>query len=241
MPIITAIANGKGGTGKTVTATNLAAALAIAERKTLLVDWDPQGNSTTGMGMRKHFYRHHEGIRIAPSWLPNLDLLPAGPELINLERESIKANASLEILKENLVNTQYDNILIDCAPSLSWLTLAALVAASDVLIPMQCEFYSMDGLSQLLQVIELLKLRGHHCDIRGVLLTMYDARSNLTKTVERNVIRYFTVDKVYKTYIHRSIRISEATSYGKPGILYAPKSRGAADYIAFAQEFMAQV
>ena len=236
---IIAIANRKGGTGKTTTSVNLSSALALAGHKVLLVDWDPQKNATTGLGMKDEV-ANYSGFTAIPSNIPNLDIFTSNEDLNIFEENAIKSQLHLRVLQEKLQKLQYPYIIIDCAPSLSWLTLNALAAASDVLIPMQCEFYSLEGLSQLYQMLELMQLRNYKCKLHGIVFTMYDARNRLTNAVHQDVAKYFG-DKVYKTTIPRNVRLAEAPSYGKPCITYAPKSFGAEAYQELAKEFLLRI
>jgi len=245
---IIAIANQKGGVGKTTTAVNMAASLAAAEKKVLLIDSDPQGNSTSGMGIdRKEItgstYDLYTGTRGIDeikksthfSWL---DVIPAGIDLVGVEVELIQMIARERVLKKALqsVRPNYDYIFIDCPPSLGLLTVNALTAADGVLIPVQCEYYALEGLSALMNTIKLIKQDlNPDLAIEGVLLTMYDSRNNLADQVALEVRKYFG-DKVYTTIIHRNVALSEAPSYGKPVLLYDIRSRGAQSYLDLAKE-----
>jgi chromosome partitioning protein len=245
---IIAIANQKGGVGKTTTAVNMAASLAAAEKKVLLIDSDPQGNSTSGMGIdrkeiRGSTYDLYTGTRGIDeikksthfSWL---DVIPAGIDLVGVEVELIQMIARERVLKKALqsVRPNYDYIFIDCPPSLGLLTVNALTAADGVLIPVQCEYYALEGLSALMNTIKLIKQDlNPDLAIEGVLLTMYDSRNNLADQVAQEVRKYFG-DKVYTTIIHRNVALSEAPSYGKPVLLYDIRSRGAQSYLDLAKE-----
>lgn len=248
---IIAIANQKGGVGKTTTAVNLSACLAHMGKKTLLVDIDPQGNATSGIGVEKHEIEQcaydllvdEVDVRqvIRPTNIDRLHIIPATIQLAGAEIELVPI-VSREVRLQKALNPikdVYDFIIIDCPPSLGLLTINALTSADTVLIPVQCEYYALEGLSQLLNTIRLVqKHLNSNLRIEGVLLTMFDARTNLGIQVIQEVKKYFR-EKVYETIIPRNVRLSEAPSHGKPIILYDAKSRGAEVYADFAKEVIA--
>jgi len=248
---IICIANQKGGVGKTTTAINLAASLAAAEKKTLLIDCDSQGNASSGMGIdkdiisKKNLYHSLIGKVllkevIVSTQLPFLDVVPANQDLIGIEVEFVTLEdreKKLRILLKNL-DAAYDFIIIDCPPSLGFLTVNALVASDYLVIPLQCEYFAMEGLGYLLNTVRLVKTRlNPSLALGGILLTMFDTRNTLSHRVSEDVKKHFG-QKVFKTIIHRNVRLSESPSHGLPIILYDIKSRGAVSYMELAQEIL---
>ncbi|NMA55438.1 MAG: ParA family protein [Firmicutes bacterium] len=245
---VIAIANQKGGVGKTTTAINLAAALVLEGRRVLLVDIDPQGNATSGLGVNKEeldacIYEVLLGLRAIqqvkmPTALKGLHLIPAAVDLAGAEIELVPLPKREERLRQALVaeRNRYDYVFIDCPPSLGLLTLNALVAADSVLVPIQCEFYALEGLGQLLSTIGMVQSSlNPKLELEGVLMTMFDARTNLSIQVVDEVKKHFR-DQVYRNIIPRNVRLSEAPSHGKPVMIYAPRSRGAEVYKDLAKE-----
>lgn len=247
---IIAIANQKGGVGKTTTSINLSAALAAQGKKVLIIDTDPQGNATSGFGIEKNeldntVYELMLGectIKecILSEVIPNLDMLPTNVNLAAIEIETIDVENKEYILKNELdwIKDKYDFILIDCPPSLSMLTVNAMSAADSVLVPIQCEYYALEGLSQLIHTINLVKSRlNEDLEMEGVVFTMYDSRTNLSAEVVENVKENLD-EKIFDTVIPRNIRLAEAPSFGKPITEYDPKSAGSVSYISLAQEII---
>jgi len=245
---IISVANQKGGVGKTTTAINLSASLAVAEKKILVIDIDPQGNSSSGLSFpntQPSIYDLLVGSvsfsdTIVKEVIPFLDLIPATIDLVGAEIELLEMERREFILKERIkeAKSKYDYIFIDCPPTLGILTLNALASSDSVLIPVQCEYFALEGLGQLLRTIALVKERfNKHLTIEGVLLTMYDSRLKLSEQVAEEVRKYFE-DKVFTTKIHRNVRVSEAPSFGKPVLMYDALSNGAKNYIELAQEFL---
>ena len=250
MAQVICIANQKGGVGKTTTAINLSASLAVSEKRTLLVDCDPQANATSGVGIDqsttdKTLYHGMLGQAgseslIRDSAIATLKVIPSNMELIGFEVEMM-SNPDRENALKNLIadlDSSFEYIILDCPPSLSLLTVNALTAADSLLIPLQCEFYALEGLGQLLQTVKRIRQSlNPQLKIAGILLTMFDRRTNLSYQVAEETEKYFT-DLVFKTMIPRNIRLSEAPSFGKPILLYDATSTGARSYIELARELM---
>jgi chromosome partitioning protein len=250
MAKIISVANQKGGVGKTTTAINLSASLAVAEKRTLLVDIDPQANSTSGFGYNKdeheetiyHAIIRGNGLRkaILKTSLPFLDIAISNTDLIGAEIELIHElgrEQKLKILLEEIENS-YDFVLIDCPPSLGLLTVNSLTASHSVIIPLQCEYFAMEGLGQLMRTVSLVRSRlNPSLLIEGILITMFDSRNNLAHQVVNEVQSHFG-NKVFKTIIPRNVRLGEAPSHGKPVILYDIHSKGAESYLSLAKEVL---
>jgi chromosome partitioning protein len=250
MARIIGVANQKGGVGKTTTAINLAASFAVLEYKTLLVDADPQANSTTGVGFDLHnittslydcmVNNAKADEVILKSDIPNLDVIPSHIDLVGAEIEMINYPNRENVMKALLddVRDKYDFIVIDCSPSLGLITVNSLVAADSVIVPVQCEFFALEGLGKLLNTIKIVQSRlNPNLQIEGILMTMYDGRLRLCNQVVSEVRRHFD-EMVFSTIIHRNTRLSEAPSVGKPVILYDSESKGAINYLNLAKEVL---
>jgi len=250
MAKIISVANQKGGVGKTTTAINLSASLAVAEKRTLLIDIDPQANSTSSFGFDKNeidetiydAIMRGDGFQTAirKTALPFLYLIPSNTDLIGAEIELIGElgrEQKLKVLLEE-IESQYDYVLIDCPPSLGLLTVNSLTASHSVIIPLQCEYFAMEGLGQLMRTISLIRSRlNPSLSIEGILITMFDGRNNLAHQVVREVQNHFG-NRVFRTIIPRNVRLSEAPSHGKPVILYDVHSKGAESYLNLAKELL---
>ena len=249
MARIICVANQKGGVGKTTTSVNLSASLATRGRRVLLIDMDPQGNASSGLGLKKHEYQdsniYHVLIGentlsevIRPSAVNNLSVAPANPDLVGAEIELVDTPKREYRLKDELrpLLDSYDYVLIDCPPSLGLLTLNSLTAANTFIVPLQCEYYALEGLSQLLNTAGLIKKNiNPELRIEGIVLTMFDTRNNLSHQVVSEIQTHFG-DKVFKSIIPRNVRLSEAPSHGQPIIEYDPRSIGATKYLELAEE-----
>lgn len=247
---IIAIANQKGGVGKTTTSINLAASLGVLEKKVLLIDADPQANATSGIGIEVEnveigtyqLLEHSNTAKqaIVKTDTPNLDIIPSHIDLVAIEIELVDKEAREYMLKKALleIKNDYDFIIIDCAPSLGLLTLNALTAADAVIIPIQCEYFALEGLGKLLNTIKSVqKIHNPELDIEGLLLTMYDSRLRLSNQVVEEVQKHFN-DMVFQTIIQRNVRLSEAPSYGESIINYDASSKGASNYLSLAREII---
>lgn len=246
---IIAVANQKGGVGKTTTTVNLSTILAKRGKKVLLIDTDPQGNATSGLGVEKESELSTYDLLITDvlaedvvqeTAIKNLSISPSNMNLAGAEVQLVSMMSREQRMKEKLdsIRDDYDFILIDCPPSLGLITLNAFTAADSVLIPVQCEYYALEGLGQLLNTVELVRKHlNKNLYVEGALLTMYDIRTNLANQVVREVKRFFQ-NKVYKTVIPRNVKVSEAPSYGMPITIYDPKSKGAKSYEKFTKEFL---
>lgn len=247
MSKVIAIANQKGGVGKTTTAVNLAASLALSGEEILLIDTDPQGNSTSGLGISLEggLYEVYAGeigldAAVKPTAIENLFLVPSSPDLLGAEIELVDREGRERLLADKLapLRERYRYILIDCPPSLGLLTLNALVAADSVMVPVQCEYYALEGLGLLSRTITLIRSSFNPTlRIEGLLLTMYDLRNTLSRQVEEELRKHFG-RQVYETVIPRNVTLAEAPSHGKPALLYDARSRGAQSYLALAKEIL---
>ncbi len=252
MAEIIALCNQKGGVGKTTTSINIAACLAAAEQKTLLIDLDPQGNSTTGLGFNKynitssvyHAFTTDQDINelLIETPMPFLKILPSNTDLVGADIELVEHVSRETILKNKLatINDNFDFILIDCPPSLNLLTINALSAANSVIIPVQCEYYAMEGLADLQRTISFVQERvNQDLKISGIVLTMFDSRNKMSHQVSNEITNHFK-DLVFKTNIPRNVRLSEAPSHGKPILLYDVSSKGSVSYFDLTDEILAR-
>ena len=245
---IIGVANQKGGVGKTTTYVNLASALGVLEKKVLLIDADPQANATSGLGVEEvnfstyHLLEHSAGVRecIQPTTSPNVDIIPSHIDLVAAEIELVDKDNREYMLKEALapVKDEYDYIIIDCAPSLGLITINALTAADSVIIPIQCEYFALEGLGKLLNTIKnIQKIHNPSLDIEGLLLTMFDSRLRLSNQVVEEINSHFP-EIVFETVISRNTRLSEAPSFGESILKYDAESKGAVQYIQLAEEVL---
>ena len=253
MSKILAFTNQKGGVGKTTSAVNVALSLAVSEVKTLLIDLDPQSNATTGLSelfgdLNGNIYDimlNGDGAKgvITNTSFPHLDVIASTNDLVGAEIELVGVMAREYQLQKALkkIKKNYDIIIIDCPPSLGLLTINALTASDALVIPIQCEYYALEGLGQLLNTVRLVQRHlNKHLEIVGILMTMYDGRLNLSKQVVKEVNGFFK-DKLFKTFIHRNVRLSEAPSFGKPALLYDANSTGAQNYMSLTEEILQRV
>ena len=253
MSNILAFSNQKGGVGKTTSAVNVALSLAVSEIKTLLIDLDPQANATTGLSelvieQKNNIYDAILGEKnikncITNTSFPHLDIIASTNDLVGAEIELVGVMAREYQLKKTLesIKGKYDIIIIDCPPSLGLLTINALTASSAIVIPIQCEYYALEGLGQLLNTVRLVQRHlNKKLEITGILMTMYDGRLNLSKQVVKEVNSFFK-EKLFKTFIHRNVRLSEAPSFGKPALLYDANSTGAQNYMTLTEEILQRV
>jgi chromosome partitioning protein len=253
MATVLAFTNQKGGVGKTTSAVNVALSLAVSEVRTLLIDLDPQSNATTGLsdlledvdGSIYDILLKGDGIKdvINKTSFPNLDIIPSTNDLVGAEVELVGIMAREFQLQKALtkIKKKYDIIIIDCPPSLGLLTINALTASNALVIPIQCEYYALEGLGQLLNTVRLVQRHlNKKLEIAGIIMTMYDARLNLSKQVVDEVNGFFK-NKLFKTLIHRNVRLSEAPSFGKPALLYDANSTGARNYMSLTEEILQRV
>ena len=253
MSNILAFSNQKGGVGKTTSAVNVALSLAVTEVKTLLIDLDPQANATTGLSelfenSKKNIYEVILGGESVSDSITNttfscLDIITSNSDLVGAEIELVSVMAREYQLQKalNTIKSNYDIIIIDCPPSLGLLTINALTASNAIVIPIQCEYYALEGLGQLLNTVRLVQRHlNKNLEITGILMTMYDGRLNLSKQVVDEVNSFFK-EKLFKTFIHRNVRLSEAPSFGKPALLYDANSTGAQNYMNLTEEILQRV